>query len=113
MALRTLINIKHKLNIVVVGANDGKNNDPIYDFAMSNSGSTSTLLTEPNKPLLPYLESNYSSHPSHKVANCAIGKPGILTLYAIKQSAWASFQPNYAKDWPLYRAPTGITTANR
>jgi FkbM family methyltransferase len=111
IALRLLIHLRHKLNIVVVGANDGKNNDPIYDFAMAQSGATSILLIEPNKPLLPYLQSNYASHPSHKIANCAIGKEGTLTLYAIKQEVWDLFQPTYAKDWPSYRAATGITSA--
>ena len=37
VALRTLIGIKYQLNIVVVGANDGKTNDPIYNFAMKVS----------------------------------------------------------------------------
>ena len=50
VALRTLIEIKHQLNIVVVGANDGKTNDPIYDFVMRRSGATNILLIEPNKP---------------------------------------------------------------
>ena len=111
VALRTLIKIKHQLNIVVVGANDGKTNDPIYNFAMRRSGATNILLIEPNKPLLPYLESNYSTHPSHQIANCAIGKEGTLTLYAVKQEVWDLFQPAYANGWPSYRAATGITSA--
>lgn len=111
VALRTLIKIKHQLNIVVVGANDGKISDPIYNFAMSRSGTTNILLIEPNKPLLPYLQSNYSSHPSHQIANCAIGKEGTLTLYAVKQEVWDLFQPDYSKGWPSYRAATGITSA--
>jgi|GEM_PF-1551589 FkbM family methyltransferase len=111
VALRTLIEIKHQLNIVVVGANDGKTNDPIYEFVMRRSGATNILLIEPNKPLLPYLQSNYSQHPSHQIVNCAIGKEGTLTLYAVKQEVWNLFQPAYAKGWPSYRAATGITSA--
>lgn len=111
VALRMLIEIKHQLNIVVVGANDGKTNDPIYNFAMRKSGATNILLIEPNKPLLPYLQSNYSAHPSHQIANCAIGEEGTLTLYAVKQEVWDLFQPAYAKGWPSYRAATGITSA--
>ncbi|MEA5443560.1 FkbM family methyltransferase [Cyanobium gracile] len=111
LALRALIEIKHQLNIVVVGANDGKTNDPIYGFAMRRSGATRILLIEPNKPLLPYLHSNYSSHPSFQIANCAIGKEGTLTLYAVKPEAWDLFRPTYAKGWPSYRAATGITSA--
>lgn len=72
IVLRALTRIKHRLNIVVVGANDGRVNDPIYDFAMKIPDRTNILLIEPNKLLLPYLQNNYSSHPSHQIAfmNC-------------------------------------------
>lgn len=111
LALSSLAAIKHQLNIVVIGANDGKTNDPIYSFAMSKASTTNILLIEPNKPLIPYLEINYSSHPSHQIANCAIGKEGVLTLYAVKQEFWDRFQPAYATGWPSYRAATGITSS--
>ncbi len=110
IALRILIGTKNQLNIVIVGANDGKTNDPIYNFNMTRSGGTNVLLIEPNKPLLPFLQSNYSSHPSHQIANCAIGKEGTLILYTVKQEVWDRFQPAYAKGWPSYRAATGITS---
>ena len=110
-ALRALIGIKHRLNIVIVGANDGKINDPIYNFAMRMSGRTNILLIEPNKALLPYLQNNYSPHPSYQIANYAIGKEGMLTLYAIKKECWNRFRPAYAKGWPSYRAATGITSS--
>jgi FkbM family methyltransferase len=109
--LKALIGIKRRLNIVIVGANDGKINDPIYNFAMRMSGGTNVLLIEPNKALLPYLQDNYSPHPSHQIANCAIGKEGTLTLYAIKEEWWDRFQPAYGKKWPSYRAATGITSS--
>jgi FkbM family methyltransferase len=111
VALRILIGIKNQLNIVIVGANDGKTNDPAYNFNMTRSSATNVLLIEPNKQLLPYLQRNYSLHPSHQIANCAIGKEGTLILYAVKQEVWDRFQPTYAKGWPLYRAATGITSA--
>ncbi len=113
IALKALIGIEHRLNIVIVGANDGKTNDPIYNFTMAKSGKTHVLLIEPNTALLPYLHESYSSHPHHHIANCAIGEDGVLTLYAIKEDWWSNFQPDYAKDWPLYRAATGITSASR
>ena len=113
VALNALIEIRGKLNIVVVGANDGRVNDPIYEFAMKMSSKTSILLIEPNKFLLPYLQKSYSSHPSQQIANCAIGPEGVLTLYAVKASWFDRFQPTYAKGWPQYRAATGITSANK
>ena len=112
-ALKALIETKHNLDIVVVGANDGRVNDPIYEFAMEMSGKTNMLLIEPNKFLLPHLQNSYSSHPSHQIANCAIGQEGILTLYAVKANWFDQFQPAYAKGWPQYRAATGITSANK
>ena len=113
VALNVLIEVKHKLNIVVVGANDGRVNDPIYDFAMGMSSKTNMLLIEPNKFLLPHLQKSYSSHPSYQIANCAIGQEWVLTLYAVKANWFDHFQPAYAKGWPQYRAATGITSANK
>jgi FkbM family methyltransferase len=113
VALKALVEIQHNLNIVVVGANDGRVNDPIYEFAMRMSSKTNMLLIEPNKFLLPHLQKSYSSHPSYQIANCAIGQEGMLTLYAVKSNWFDRFQPAYAKGWPLYRAATGITSANK
>jgi FkbM family methyltransferase len=113
VALKALLANQAKLNIVVVGANDGRFNDPIYDFAINNRRQTHILLIEPNKYLLPYLEANYSQHPNHQIANCAIGAGGELILYAVKQEWFSHFQPAYAKGWPPYRAATGITSAHR
>ena len=115
IALYLLSKVKRKINIVVVGANDGKFNDPIYDFAMQCMNRTTICLIEPNTDLLPYLEKNYSTHPNHKIINCAIGPDGFLTLYTIKKEYWSDFQPDYAKvkGWPEYRAATGITSASR
>lgn len=113
VALRMLITLKRKLNIVVIGANDGRINDPVYDFAKRMSRKTRVLLVEPNKSILPYLQENYSSHPSCHIANCAIGNDGTLALYTIGTDWWSHFQPAYAKGWPPYRAATGITSANR
>jgi FkbM family methyltransferase len=112
-ALQALLENQAHLNIVVVGANDGRFNDPIYEFAIEKRAQTQILLIEPNKFLLPYLEANYSQHPSHQIANCAIGEGGDLILYAVKQEWFSHFQPAYAKGWPPYRAATGITSANR
>jgi len=113
IALKELIEIKPNLSIVVVGANDGRVNDPIYEFAMKMSSKTSILLIEPNKFLLPHLQKSYSSHPSHQIANCAIGQEGVLTLYSVRADWFDRFQPAYAKGWPQYRAATGITSANK
>ena len=113
LSLAVLIRLGRRLMIVVVGANDGRFNDPIYGFAMRMAARTSMLLIEPNKFLIPYLQANYQSHPNHKIANCAIGEEGTLTLYAVKPDWIDRYQPAYAEGWPRYRAATGITSANR
>ena len=113
LAMRIALTIKGTLNVVVVGANDGKTNDPMYPFARKHAAATRILLIEPNQPLLPFLRDHYSFHPSHRVANCAIGEEGVLTLHAVKPEAWERFQPGYAKGWPPYRAATGLTSAHR
>ena len=38
--LRGAISIKKPLNIIQVGANDGKHNDPIYNFVKNHKEST-------------------------------------------------------------------------
>jgi FkbM family methyltransferase len=113
LSLAVLIQLKRRLAIVVVGANDGRFNDPIYGFAMRMAARTRMLLIEPNRSLIPYLQANYQSHPDHRIANCAIGEEGTLTLYAVKPEWIDRYQPAYAQGWPHYRAATGITSANR
>lgn len=112
-ALRALISIKRHLNIVLVGANDGKINDPIYDFVQRHAQATRILLVEPMTPIIPYLQKNYAYHPAHQIANCAIGEGEELTMYAVKPEYWQYFKPAYAKGWPAYRAASGITSAVR
>jgi FkbM family methyltransferase len=113
LALRTALAFKGTLRVVVIGANDGKTNDPMYPFARKHAAATHVLLVEPNQPLLPFLRGHYAFHPSHQVANCAIGEEGVLTLHAVKPAYWERFQPGYARDWPPYRAATGLTSAHR
>jgi FkbM family methyltransferase len=101
------------LRIVVVGANDGRINDPVYSFVKRFTHSTDLILIEPQKSLLPHLRDNYAFHPRTTVCNVAIGEEGSLTLYSVRSSAWPHLNVGYAKDWPPYRAPTGVTSGNR
>jgi hypothetical protein len=101
------------LRIVVVGANDGRINDPIYSFVEKFKDYTEVILIEPQEPLLPYLRANYRFHPRVKFIDRAIGPPGSLTLYCIAESVWPKLCVPYARDWPAYRAPTGVTSGDR
>lgn len=102
------------LDVMIVGANDGKYNDPIYGVLQANPDSTNVLLSEPLNVLLPYLKDHYAHHPNTEIRNVAVGsEAGELTLYFIKKEFWDSVDVSYADGWPQYRAPTGIATSDR
>lgn len=113
--LKGAISVKKPFNIIQVGANDGKHNDPIYDFVKSHKECTNIVLVEPVSTVIPYLRKNYSYHPSSKVINKAIGNQNYssMRLYGIEQNYWDDIDVKYGNDWPDYRIPTGITTADK
>lgn len=113
-ALRTLLACRERVHIVQIGANDGAINDPVYKFVKSAADRTDILLVEPHEDLIPYLRQNYAFHPNATIFQGAIGPPGTLELYAVDRAYWPALKPiPYARDWPDYRAPTGVTSANR
>lgn len=109
--LHLLTNMRQTLNIVQVGANDGMTNDPLYDFILNHSSFTRVILCEPQSYLIPELEKNYGFHDNKYIFNGAIGPGESLKLYRIKREFWADFSVPYAKGWPVYRAPTGVTSS--
>jgi hypothetical protein len=114
-SLKGAISVKKPLDIVQVGANDGKYNDPIYDFVKSHKESTNIILVEPVQTVIPYLKNNYSFHPSSKIVNKAITnqKSSSIRLYGVDQEYWDEINAGYGEDWPDYRVPTGITTTEK
>lgn len=112
ICMRQMLGIKQKINIVQVGANDGKLNDPIYQFVRENPERTKVILVEPQKVLIPILEKNYGFHTSKYIFNGAIGPNGSITLFYILEEYWKYLRPPYAKKWPEYRAPTGVTSSS-
>lgn len=113
-AVLALLSSREKLHIVVVGANDGKYNDPIFDLIKTRLAErTSLTLFEPQSKLIPFLEQNYAFHPDLIAQNIAIGPSDALVLHAISEKYWEKMQPAYATGWPVYRAPTGVTSSDR
>lgn len=106
---------ERQLNIVVVGANDGKINDPLFPLMIADTSLAKLLLIEPQADLIPYLTDNYHFHPDVTVVNAAIGPESELILYSIKKELWAELNIPYARErnWPLYRAPTGVTSSSK
>lgn len=112
--LRGAIAVKNPFTIVQVGANDGKYNDPIYDFVRDNQERTQIALIEPQEELIPYLEENYSYHSYADIYSGAIGlENGSFELYRIKKEHWGAVDAGYGDDWSDYRVPTGVTTSDQ
>lgn len=103
------------LKVVIVGANDGKNNDPLYEYLATTQRKNTVVLIEPQQQLIPYLQENYRFHPNAYIVNAAIGQEGEMTLYGVKKEYWGRLDVPYAKErgWPDYRAPTGIASGNK
>lgn len=112
--LRAIHAVKGRLSVVVIGANDGRIDDPAYPLVAGPMRQTSrVILFEPQTRLIPFLKQNYADHPDCHVVNAAVGTEGHLDLHAIRPEAWARMQPDYARTWPEYRAPTGVTSSDR
>lgn len=103
------------LTFVVVGANDGKYNDPLYDYLSNTSRKNRVVLIEPQTQLTPYLEDHYAFHPNKQIINVAIGDDGCVSLYSVKPEYWDQLDVPYAtaRGWPPYRAPTGVASSNK
>lgn len=111
--LTLLIATLEELRIVQVGANDGRINDPLFPVVSQYPDRVRLLLIEPQPALIPFLEENYRGHPNKSIYNGAIGDGSDLRLFAVKQDVWPDLEVPYAKSWPPYRAPTGVTSSNR
>lgn len=104
-----------KLRCVQIGANDGKINDPLFEISTRFADRTKLLLIEPQAQLVPVLTENFDFHPDVRIEQVAIGEPGTLLLYGVKEEEWPDLHVPYAQalGWPPYRAPTGIVSSNR
>lgn len=105
---------REHLRICIIGANDGKFGNPIYQTVKTHlRASSDILLIEPQEDLHPFLAKNYSFHPSHQILGAAIGEGGTRRLYTIRPEHWKRFNPEYASNRPSYRAPTRETSDDR
>ena len=110
--LHLLMGVQSDVNIVQVGANDGSVNDPLYAFTSRFPDRSRVILVEPQRHLIPYLEENYRFHGAKYIFNGAIGPARELKLYRISKDCWSELVVPHAEGWPIYRAPTGITSAD-
>lgn len=113
-AVRALAAVRRPLRIVVVGANDGRLNDPVYPVLHGGlSDATAVLLIEPQAGLHPVLRENYAFHPAAQVVQAAVGPAGTLVLHGVDPALWPHLAVPYATGWPDWRAPTGIVSGRR
>lgn len=111
--LQTLLSCLESLHVVEIGANDGRIGDPLFDFVAANSSRVSIMLIEPQEALIPHLKQNYSFHTRKTVVAGAVGPKGPLDLYSVSAEVWNVLDLPYARGWPPYRAPTGVTSVDR
>lgn len=108
-----LFGSRRTIRIVVVGANDGRINDPIYRTAMRLRHRVEIVLIEPQSAVIPHLRQSYEGHPGATILHAAVGPPGKLELHAVREEYWDKVVLSYGVGWPAYRAPTGITSSDR
>jgi FkbM family methyltransferase len=113
LAIASLVAVRTSLNIVQIGANDGRINDPLFPILRKQQFRSKLLLVEPQAQLIPFLQENYCWHSNSVIANCAVGPDGHLTLFTVSERCWDHLKVPYARDWPRYRAPSGVASANR
>ena len=101
------------LNVVQIGANDGKWNDPIHAFLMQEAESTNLLLVEPQPEIAAILASTYENHPSVTIFEGAVSnESGEMILYRVRPDLWESTAMPYLKEAPAYRAPSGFASTD-
>ena len=113
-ALHGLLSTKQCLNVVQIGANDGKWNDPLHRFLIEQRHRTNVLFSEPQPEIAEILEETYRAHPSIRVFVGVVSPAREeLLLYRIWPQLWdKTFMP-YLNEAPSYRAPSGFASTDR
>lgn len=112
-AIETLLACRERLKVAVIGANDGKINDPFYENARKWRDRTELLLIEPQSEVIPVLVENFLFHPKIMIHQGAVGDAGEMKLFRVRPEFWGVFKESIGTSWPEYRAPTGSTSADR
>lgn len=97
------------VNIVQIGANDGKHEDPIYQYAFRYPKCTTILLVEPQPEIVKKLRENYHGHHGATIMECAVSTREI-SLYRIKPEVWHLSKTSRGR--PSFVKASGITSAS-
>ncbi len=91
---------------IQIGTNDGKTNDPIYNFVLSHN--LSGILIEPQEYVFEKLKQNYRDNNNLIFENVAISnKDGYQKMYKVKES----YQKIFTNATGIYA--TGISSFNK
>lgn len=80
-----------KLHVLQVGANDGKEGDPVRD--LFHRYSSQTILVEPIPGIIERLKENYCNHKGALIIeNCAISNTSdVFELWCLKSQYWGEY----------------------
>jgi FkbM family methyltransferase len=70
--IETFLRKNKDMFIIQIGANDGKTDDPIYEFVTNYPKKVSGILIEPVKEYFEELKTNYKNYPNFTLLNMAI-----------------------------------------
>ena len=70
--IETFLRKNKDMFIIQIGANDGKIDDPIYEFVTNYPQKVSGILLEPVKDYFEELKTNYKNYPNFTLLNMAI-----------------------------------------
>lgn len=102
------------LKVIVIGANDGKWSDPLYEWLRLASNRPTILYCEPQQELITHLNQNVSALAEAVFDVCAISSnDGTFSLFRVKPASWDLMSPTYLREAPTYRAPSGIASNDR
>lgn len=113
-ALFGLLSAKRALNVIQIGANDGKWSDPLHPFLMAEANTTNVLFIEPQPEIAAILAETYDKHPSMAIFVGAVAlEPGETRLYRVRSDLWEQTSVPWMKYAPKYRAPSGFASTDR
>ncbi len=88
-AVISLLNNVDEINLVQIGANDGKSNDPLYEIIVAKPHGVKVLMVEPQPELIGILKSNFEALSDvHYFQGAISNKAARMTLYRVKPSLW-------------------------
>lgn len=99
-------------SIVQIGVCDGVINDPIYEVIKNDILTKKIVLIEPQESLAKIISENYSFHKNKEIVCCAVGQPGKLRLFQLKEKYHDVFTRAYLQEAPSYRVPAGFVSSD-